>query len=281
MPEFGAIARGLLTLEIDTIVSDGITAERMPTDGRALIRIAQLYKDFLARVMAEVAEAGGSVDALPTVRTRDDGVIAFADWTVVSGGLRTFGALRGAARACQSARAAVLRPNGMREEHDAILARVASGCADIEATLRRLGLGETPIDAAHVEVAEEEGRAWPEFDHDTLLVLRRIWETGVDVIVMQTAVHLDGSVITRVLDGWDGPAAAPLHDLHYRAVDISLGRWNLLVQTARDLAGFFFGGPGGGGPSLGSPSAAGLVPVASGGPGAAPGAASAGAPAPA
>ena len=65
MTDFGDIAGKLLTLEIDTIVSDGIAAERMPSDGQALIRIAQLYKDFLGRAIDEVRDAGSDVPGLP------------------------------------------------------------------------------------------------------------------------------------------------------------------------------------------------------------------------
>ncbi|WP_237479806.1 hypothetical protein [Lichenibacterium dinghuense] len=254
MTDFGDIAGKLLTLEIDTIVSDGIAAERMPTDGQALIRIAQLYKDFLGRAIGEVRDAGSTVAGLPGFRGEDGGTTAFDDWDVATGGLRTFGTLRRAAQACQTARAAVPRPNGMRGEHEPILARVAGSCGDIQAILRRMGLKEVTIDEPSVEWAEESGTAWPAFDRDTILALRRIWETGVDVIVMQTMVRLDGGVTTRVLDGWDGPEAAPVHDLHYRGVDIALARWGFLVQTAKDLAGFFFPGGsdrgGGGTPAL-------------------------------
>lgn len=245
MTDFDDIAGKLLTLEIDTIVSDGIAAERMPADGQALIRIAQLYKGFLGRAIDEVRDAGLDVPGLPGFVGEDGRTAAFDDWDVGTGGLRTFAALRIAARQCQRARAAVPRPNGMRAEHDPILARVAGSCGDVGAMLRRMGLKEVTIDEPSVEWAEEAGTAWPAFDHDTILALRRIWETGVDVIVMQTLVRLDGGVTTRVLDGWDGIGAAPVHDLHYRGVDIALARWGFLVQTAKDLAGFFFpGGPG-------------------------------------
>lgn len=267
MADFGDIARKLLTLEIDTIVSDGISAERMPTDGQALIRIAQLYKDFLSRVIDEVRDAGSDVPGLPGFVGEDGQTAPFDEWSVRTGGLRTFGTLRSAAQLCQGARAAVPRPHAMRGEHDPILARVAGSCGDIQALLRRMGLKEVTIDEPTVEWAEESGAAWPAFNSDTLLALRRIWETGVDVVVMQTMVRLDGGVTTRVLDGWDTPEAAPVHDLHYRGVDISLARWGFLVQTAKDLAGFFFGGdpegnraaPAGlaGVPGTGLPAAAG------------------------
>lgn len=247
MAELTDFGRDLLTLEINTIVSDGITAERMPTDGQALIRIAQLYKSFLMEVLMEVANASGTVGNLPTVRLGDGTVATFRDWNVASGGMRTFSALGDAARTCRHARANVQRPNAMRSEHDALLDRVVGACADIQALLRRLKLGSALITADTVELAEDEGIAWPSFDHDTLLQLRRIWETGVDVIVMQTVVRLDGGVVTRILDGWDVATAAPLQEVHYRAVDISLQRWSLLVQTARDLAGFFFSGAFGAG----------------------------------
>lgn len=242
MTDLDDIAERLLTLEIDTIVSDGIAAERMPSDGQALIRIAQLYKDFLGRAIDEVRDVGSEVTGLPDFKGENGQTVAFPGWNVRTGGLRTFAALQLAARRCQTARAAMPRPNAMRAEHEPILARIAGSCGDVQAMLRRMGLKEVTIDEPSVAWAEESGTGWPAFDRDTTLALRRIWETGVDVIVMQTMVRLDGGVTTRVLDGWDGPGSAPVHDLHYRGVDIALARWGFLVQTAKDLAGFFFPG---------------------------------------
>jgi hypothetical protein len=242
MVDLTGIGRVLLALEINTIVSDGISAEPLPGDGQALIRIAQLYKGFLGEVLIELAteDAAAAMD-LPTIRLGDGTVSSFADWDVASGGMRTFAALQAAAHACRRARALVPHPNGMRAEHDAILARVAAACSDVQAMLRRLKLGDAAITTAAVDLAEDDGIDWPKFDHDMLLELRRIWETGVDVIVMQTVVRLDGGVTTRVLDGWDGNDAQPLRDSHQRSVAIALDRWTLLVDIARDVAGFFLG----------------------------------------
>lgn len=238
------IGRSLLTLEVNTIISDGIVAEPMPTDGRALIRIAQIFKGFIDESVAELAaeDPAASID-LPRIRAADGGETAFADWDVASGGMRTFATLRAAAHACRRARGMVPHPHGMRAEHDAILARIGAAASDIQATLRRLHLADTPITAATVDLAEEEGIAWPAFDHETLLALRRIWEAGVDVVVMQTVVRLDGGVTTRILDGWDDARAQPLRDAHEQSVAIALDRWTLMVDIARAIAGFFLGKP--------------------------------------
>lgn len=244
-----SLAQRLLTLGIDTIVSDSISVERMPLDGQALIRLAQRYKEFLCRVVDETRAAGSAVADLPTFQDEGGRRVEFDLWDVHTGGLRTYAALRQAAQVCQRARAAVPPPHGLRSEHEAILARVVGFSGEIATILRRMGLKDAGIDEAAVAWSEETGAAWPAFDRDALLALRRIWEIGVDVVVMQTLVRLDGGVTTRVLDGWDGAAAAPIRDLHYRAVDISLARWSVLVQTAKDLAGLFLGGGSGDGGS--------------------------------
>lgn len=251
--DLGGLAGRLLSLEIDTMVSDGIAAERMPADGQALIRIACLYKDFLSRAIEEVRDAGVAVPGLPPFVGQDGKPTPFDRWDVDTGGLRTFTALLGATRACQAARETVPPPNALKTEHEAILARVGGACGDIRAMLLEMGLKDAAIDGQGVDWAEESGRDWPAFDRDALIALRRIWETGVDVIVMQTIVRLDGSVTTRVLDGWDTPAAAPVCDIHYRAVDIALARWSFLVQTAQQVAGFFFHGDPDG-PPLAAPA---------------------------
>ncbi|SNY59050.1 hypothetical protein [Paractinoplanes atraurantiacus] len=65
------------------------------------------------------------------------------------------------------------------------------------------------------------------FAAEDVVRIRKIWEIGVDVIVLQTVVQLDGDVVTRVSPG--GPARLPaLHELHQANVRAAVECWQAL-----------------------------------------------------
>ncbi|MFF5295908.1 hypothetical protein [Paractinoplanes globisporus] len=113
----------------------------------------------------------------------------------------TFAALR--ERAVR-AEAAHRRLKGT-DERAVILRRIHRNCEQIEGVLAR-------------------GRPYTAED---IVLVRKIWEIGVGVIVMQTVIQLDGDVVTRVCPGgaaWE----LPLHELHRASVRAAVGYWNVL-----------------------------------------------------
>ena len=65
--------------------------------------------------------------------------------------------------------------------------------------------------------------------------LRKIWEIGLETIVMQTVVQIDGDVVTRVDPDQLTRESALLLEIHNRSIGVSVGYWKELVQLAATL----------------------------------------------
>jgi hypothetical protein len=70
-----------------------------------------------------------------------------------------------------------------------------------------------------------------ELSVDDFITLRKIWEIGTEEIVMQTVIHLDGDVMTRVQPRWAGPEGRGLLAIHSTSVATATSYWKLLVDT--------------------------------------------------
>lgn len=69
-----------------------------------------------------------------------------------------------------------------------------------------------------------------------LVMIRKIWELGTEVIAMQTIVQLDGDVITRLDPYYMNEKKYPrLHDYHNEALNVALKHWSDLVSVASSL----------------------------------------------
>jgi hypothetical protein len=90
MPAFGDIARNLLNRETNTILCDGITAEKMPSVPEALRDVAQRYHRFLQNRIGELEEAGIDISATLPQLTSSGGAVAFENCHVLNAELATF-----------------------------------------------------------------------------------------------------------------------------------------------------------------------------------------------
>lgn len=79
---------------------------------------------------------------------------------------------------------------------------------------------------------------------DDLTLLRKTWEVGVECVLMQTIVQIDGDVLTRISEQLLRESAASrrelIMDAHKRSVEIGLSHWRALVQVAAELVGEAF-----------------------------------------
>jgi hypothetical protein len=238
MPALEEIAHNLLCLEINTIVADGITAEKMPIAGEALIRIAQDYHRFLCARLRELEDlrAGGAL--LPPLGLADAArLVAFYSWQVHSGDWQTFAILRRVARVCEAVRHEPAVRYSLHPEHDTIIDRIISNCDQLKGILLGLDQPEMAIDQQVVALAEMNREPFPHFSPDAIVKLRKIWEIGVDTVAMQTVIQIDGDVISRIQAGRDDAQTRILNDIHNSAVDVSFKHWTFLVQLAESFVG--------------------------------------------
>jgi hypothetical protein len=69
-----------------------------------------------------------------------------------------------------------------------------------------------------------------------LVMIRKVWELGTEVIAMQTIVQVDGDVITRLNPAFlDEKKYPKLYDYHNKGVDIALEHWASLINIAKEL----------------------------------------------
>jgi hypothetical protein len=279
LPDFSELAHNLLTLEINTVLKDGMSAQRMPSASDALIDTAQEYHIFLCQRARDIAIIGTSLP--PWARRLSDSF----DW-----GVEPFAApVRDAAPGAAAGRppkafdedylkrypsqvsetdldklreiAAWLREmrdriraaaaghedaNGRRllhglelaeaeraagrlnPEHDPVLFRIQRTCDQLKALQAKLGGTATRGSKA------ESPAGLPAED---FVLLRKAWDIGTEIIVMQTVVQIDGDVVSRILPGRESTAFAHLHALHSEAVSISFRHWRFLVATLGRMAG--------------------------------------------
>jgi hypothetical protein len=223
---FRTLAENLLSLEINTIVKPQITAQKMPVPEHTLIDIANLYRDALRGYVLELPAPAR--DALGSSPAR----AAFS--SVLDGeqdrraSLNVFDEIRTVAQ-CISTNAGARAV--LSEEKLQLVSRIWDNSDQLKGIFERLG--------AQV-VLERGGGKNPleiELEPPEIVVLRKIWEVGLEVVLVQSVIQLDGDVFTRVQE--NRVAAKNLSivlDVHDRAIHTSVRFWTHLVELVGTLA---------------------------------------------
>jgi len=73
-------------------------------------------------------------------------------------------------------------------------------------------------------------------------LVRKIWEIGVERIVMQTVIHADGDITTRMSERFTQEFNATILQIHDQSVNSAVGFWVSLVRTIGEMAGNLLGG---------------------------------------
>jgi hypothetical protein len=272
MSQFVDLARSLLTLEINTVLKSGMSAEKMPLAGDALIDIAQDYYVFLC----------GQIDAFGNreTKTLDPWAAALSesfDW-----GRAPFTAPEGAAKPERYIPAFIGRDlpgndrnrgttvevfdslrevaSWLREMQDRIrdvagnpgagpeviaaagridrdatpvLMRIQRNSDQINDILRRRGLDTV----SYLRGMDEDTRRIPDLKTADIVVIRKAWDVGTEVVIMQSTIQIDGDVVTRVLKGRDTATNSTMIGVHRDAVDVSFRYWSFMVEALGRFAG--------------------------------------------
>jgi hypothetical protein len=242
----------LLNLEINVIIKPGMTARKMPEPWGALANIAEGYEDLLcefASLVEPVWEERGrrppirvlsAEDALARgagrskhSRVGDDGLLeeihtgSVVGSTGKTAGYDTFDRLRvWALEAAAVARVVAAVADWPSREvlagRDVLLKRIYRNCDHLLEILR---------DVPHEDEARTMVKRDADYRPDQLLNLRKIWEVGIETVVMQTVVQLDGDIITRIQEGRTAASNKAIHDLHRDAVESAIRNWQFFGQT--------------------------------------------------
>ncbi len=281
MTDFREMAKGLLTLEINTVEKDGMSGQKMPSAPNALIEVAQVYWDFLcqksqafgvtgsklpswsnklsksfdwgrepfpqpgakdrpiAHPEGEPQPPGHNADFLkepPATVTLDtlDHLREIAAW-LAEMQLRTTSVADASSTLFPGVRDR-LKPNELNQarsaarrfrlEERSIFHRIRRNCDQFKELTKRKGF-------------EQISRSTPceGFNSNDVVQIRKAWDMGVEIILMQTVIQIDGDVVNRFQSGMDVASKAPLHALHAGAVDLSFKYWRWLIDAFGRIAG--------------------------------------------
>lgn len=272
MSQFVDLARNLLTLEVNTVLKSGMSAEKMPLAGDALIDIAQDYYLFLCEQVGvfgdrdkrrlypwavELSEsfqwglaplaAEGAVEKpdrysraflaqdLPgNDAARGTTVQTFAAIREVASWLRQMQDLTRGAALEPGADPAILSAAALIQPEDfPVLMRIQRNSDQINDILRRRGLDHI----TYLRHMDDEVRRMPDLKTADIVIVRKAWDMGTEVIVMQSTIQIDGDVVTRILRGRDTPSNDTLIGVHKNAVDVSFRYWSFMVDALGRFAG--------------------------------------------
>jgi hypothetical protein len=231
-------ARSLLNIEVNTIVRDNMTAEHMPPAPHALLDIAQDYADALSGLGVDMpAFFEGAPDP---ARATPGWVSAPADsiGPKLTVSADTFDRLRRAAQWTNLSKdpAAMRISPGQR----VLLDRIVNNSDTIKEMFKRFDehfnqqfLGKTRTDLAGVKIEPSSYSVVP----DDLIDLQKIWDIGVEEIVAQTIVFVNGAITTRVQQTLRGPGNETLFSIHRQSIDVSVSCWRYLLDAVREIAG--------------------------------------------
>jgi hypothetical protein len=239
------IVDGLLNLEIDTIVKPGMTGRKMPVPPQALIDIIGSYDTYICQSATDL-NAAWDRHGRPTIRVRppappDQSPNRQADsegtinWPLaVEPALNvvnedSFDGLRERAVEAEAVyRYLVGRIWFPDDDRGVVLTRIYRNCDQIKAMLSSPELKSAVGNGVGRDQARDAKLPLSSAD---LITLRKVWEIGVETVIMQTVVQLDGDVVTRIQQGWETAQNKPIHDMHQDAVGNSTQQWQFLAQT--------------------------------------------------
>jgi hypothetical protein len=198
------LAENLLTLEVNTILKPEITGEKMPPPEAAVADLATLYGDALEAI----ARAEQPQQATPRASAE-----TFDDMVVRADAMLSEPAIAG------------------NQTETLTVRRIRDSCRKVSGLLN--------AEKARREVTGQSGGS-RETEHghalellpDELVLLRKLWDIGLEQIAFQTVIQIDGDVITRIRSELAESNAQNqrLLEIHNGAVTTSIEFWKGLVE---------------------------------------------------
>ncbi|AQR75250.1 hypothetical protein [Sphingomonas sp. LM7] len=282
MADFAELAKGLLSLEINTIEKNGMSGQKMPSAPHALIEVAQGYWDFLCRKSFDFGQTGRPLPGWANKISKDfdwgrepfpqpagapdrpiadtkreprpaghDGeflkdspdevsVLIFDHLREIATWMAEMQLRVDSLADAQSERYSSLRAELTPDElYDARQARKRFRVEDrsIFHRIRRNSDQFKEIVRDSKQETIHRGCTESIFSPDALVAIRKGWDIGTEIILMQTVIQIDGDVVNRFQIGVDGPDKATLHGMHGGAVELSFKYWSWMIDAMGKLAG--------------------------------------------
>jgi hypothetical protein len=265
---FDKLLDDITKLEVNTIVKDNMTARKMPDPANAILDVAQTYgwylverkipvKRWLGRDSpAHAAKPSAVLDALAAQQ-------ALGPWLAVPtaagyGGFtsddvrldsETFTALRWAATTA-------IRHGGFSAPERVVLQRICRNCDHLKNLFSRLAGDRIFSGLQGKNRSELNGPVtmgyWERdliaLAPDDVNLLRKVWEIGVEEVVAQATIQLDGDVVNRISRSCATANMSHVLDVHRLGIQSAVGYWSKLMEAVAgfisDLAGLLTGPKG-------------------------------------
>lgn len=247
VPDVGSrlaeVASNLLSLQVNTIVKENMTAGGMPALPHAILDVAGDYAQYLTDLGVTLAlffpdDSGSSSFDPSTVKNPWAPAAEPFVWSNIDLSLQTFDRLRWAAH-----RAACLpRPDGSGPgaAERVICTRICANSDRIKEILKRdeaKSLFEHTPNRGDLVAVPIDPNAHAALPVEDQIAFRKIWEIGTEQVAAQTVIHIDGDVITRV-QGWvHRPGGEPLFAIHRQGLDLAISSWQHLLGAIGTVAG--------------------------------------------
>ena len=223
---FQEVAQDLLTLEVNTVVKDNMTARKMPPIPIALLEIAAEYYWYIIELNEQWRA--------PEVETRLQGL----EPENRRNSPETFDALREAsALLMQTMRQA---PPASPEEEDrraaqiVILDRIYRNASTFPRLIRQLAADNPPAalwNGRRADLLEAyEAAAAVRVSPPQLSVIRKTWDIGTATVALQSTMQLDGDIVTSIQKSYAGAEFKALHDMHLNGTRLSIETWETVVR---------------------------------------------------
>lgn len=247
------IFEDLLNLEVNIIVKPGMTARKMPDPWNSFIDIAEFYDELLGDFADQVSPEWVQQHKKPPIpvlsekdaaaQKKPDRVVKAGRLTtiftgsVLSGsrqavGFDTFDRLRQWALEMAAASRVLVEVPSWPHHEDlngkcVLFKRIYRNCDQLKDIL-----GGLP----HTDDGKTELQRDIKLTSEQFVTLRKIWEVGVETVVMQTVIQLDGDIITRMQEGRTATDRA-IQDLHQESLGNAIRHWQFLGQTLAQFIG--------------------------------------------
>jgi hypothetical protein len=212
--QINKIATDLLNLEINTIVKPNIEGTKMPNPRHALLEIAKEFDYELTRQgisRSEQHKDFGGRDSFDQLRERANRRIIELQ-------------KRGSALTPQEG-SDFLMLYRIKDKSDQI--------KSIFNALEKKGVSTWDNEYSHLEIEEKQ----PPFplSPSQLVLIRKIWELGIEEIALQTVIQMDGDVVTRVQPKYISSTHEVIFRMHNQGVVASISFWKDLIGIVKDF----------------------------------------------
>ncbi|MDM8536290.1 hypothetical protein QUF70_06015 [Desulfobacterales bacterium HSG17] len=211
----------LTHIEVNTIIKPNMTGRKMPKPRHAIIEIAKKYRLKLVELGYPLAD----------------------EENVKPGCYKSFDMIREKANEAikNFEKKADQKHLSLEEEEELVmLFRIKSMSDQVKGIFNALKLRNIESwdnDFSHDEV--EKIQMDLPLETGEIIMIRKIWEMGLEQIAMQTVVQLDGDVVTRIKPKYADENSRVIHNIHNQGVTISLNFWSELINIVKDFLHVF------------------------------------------